>query len=532
MTTLVQDVNIIISGFMGTGKSSVGRALADQLGLPFVDTDQVIEERLGMTISRIFEEHGQSFFREQESLLASELSESTGQVIATGGGTLVFEKNRQALGAKGIIFNLNCSPEEILRRLQDTGDRPLLQAKDRLARIQAILQERQPAYAAANYQIDTTARPVDQIVDRIIEICKDEGYCAELFKVAFPSGSYNIWFGKGFLHRAGDILRRGGIDGTIAIVSNRNVFRIHGEALLQSLESAGFAVRVITIPDGEEYKTLRTVRHLYDRFLDFDLDRTSTIVALGGGVIGDIAGFAAATYMRGLSFVQVPTTLLAQVDSSIGGKVGVDHPRGKNLIGAFYAPKLVITDPDVLSTLPREQLLIGLAEVVKASIIKSPSLFQKLERIGTEQLEDLIREAIKIKVDVVNEDPFEKGSRAILNLGHTIGHGLETASNYQFQHGQAVSLGMVVAAKIAVKISLCTADAERRIADLLQKLGLPIACDTVSPTAVFTAMATDKKKQHGKLRYVLPTRIGEVIVTREVPEEVVREALGEVFLAL
>lgn len=530
MTKLLRDFNIIISGIMGAGKTQVGNLLAQRLGVLFVDMDQVIEERLGSTVSQIFEVYGESFFREQESLLAAELSRAAPQVIATGGGTLVSEKNRQALAASGVIFNLNCAPEEIVRRLRDKADRPLLQGQDRLTRLQALLEERQPAYSQAHHQIDTTALSVEEVVDRIVSICCAEGYCADVFQVDFPLGSYNIWYGNNLTRRAGEVLRRAGIEGTLAVVTNRNILRLHGRALLESLESAGFEAHAITIPEGEEYKTLRTVRRLYDRFLDLKLDRTAVIVALGGGVIGDIAGFAAATYMRGIPVVQVPTTLLAQIDSSIGGKVAVDLPRGKNLVGAFHAPRLVVTDPGVLSTLPEEQVRMGMAEVIKAGVIRSSHLFEHLERSGTSQLDEAIRQAVKIKVDVVGEDPFERGSRAILNFGHTVGHGLEAASNFGIQHGEAVSLGMVAAVKIATKLSLCGADVEERIVSLLRQVGLPITRQVVSTSAIITAMSADKKRQHGKLRFVLPTRIGEVTITGEVPEEALRAALDEVFL--
>ncbi len=593
--TLTSDKNIIISGFMGTGKSTVGRVLAERLGWPFVDTDQLIEQRLGMSVGEMFSKYGENFFREKECLLASELAKTTGRVIATGGGTLVSAANLEALSATGLVFNLTCDPEEIVRRLQHLTDRPLLQGSDRLARIEELLVARQAAYASIPFHVDTTPLSVDEVAEHILEICREQQRASglliprpstqqpEVFRVSFPLGSYDVWFGESALSQAGGILRQNGLSGVVAVVTSQNVFRLHGRTLLRSLESAGFVTHKIKIPDGEQHKTLRTVQRLYDRFVDLKLDRTSTIVALGGGVGGDIVGFAAATYMRGLPLVQVPTTLLAQTDSSIGGKVGVDLARGKNLVGAFYPPRLVITDPLTLRTLPDEEFRTGLAEVVKAGVIRSRGLFEALERYssprrhgdtegagecspplggqeeaaltlalsqreretssplrasvspwcngagGWDKLISIIREAVQIKVDVVREDPFERGVRAILNYGHTVGHAIETVSQYRVRHGEAVSVGMIAAAKIAVKAGLCAPEVEARMANLLRRLELPTEY-VCSPDAVFSAMSTDKKKRHGQLRFVLPKDIGEVIVTSEVPEGAVREALDEVCL--
>ncbi|MFQ5875569.1 MAG: 3-dehydroquinate synthase, partial [Dehalococcoidia bacterium] len=277
------------------------------------------------------------------------------------------------------------------------------------------------------------------------------------------------------------------------------------------------------------FKTLEAVNFLYERFIKGGLDRSSVVLALGGGVIGDTAGFAAATYMRGVPLVHLPTTLVAIVDSSIGGKVGVDHPRAKNLIGAFYQPRLIAADLAALNTLPDIEFRCGLAEVVKVGVISSPALFAHLEKEGPTPLSWVIEESIAVKVRVVEEDPFEQGRRAVLNLGHTFGHAFESLSHYTLRHGEAVSRGMVVAARVAVELGLCEEAIERRLVSLLAEFGLPVAWEgfELEPEQVWEAMALDKKKRGKALRFVLPKGIGEVIVTEQVPKGVVLRALEE-----
>ena len=341
-----------------------------------------------------------------------------------------------------------------------------------------------------------------------------------------PLGDYEVLIGEGLLSQMGALLRQRGLVGGVGIVTNPVVGGLYVQRVQEGLAEAGLDAVVFTVPDGEAYKTLDTVRGLYERFLEAGLDRSSTLVALGGGVIGDMAGFAAATYMRGLPLAQVPTTLLAMVDASIGGKVGVDLPRGKNLVGAFKQPALVVVDPSTLATLPDEEVRCGLAEVVKAGVIGSPPLFVHLEDQGAEPLCRVIQEAIAVKVAVVEEDPFEGGGRAALNLGHTFGHALERLSGYRLRHGYAVSIGMGVAARVAPRMALSDPAVEARLRGLLERFGLPTAYSGFAPEEVWEAMASDKKKRGRGLRFVLPVRIGEVIVTDEVPKEVVLQALA------
>ncbi len=341
-----------------------------------------------------------------------------------------------------------------------------------------------------------------------------------------PSGSYPIYLRENGLRDAGDLLRERGFSGKCAIVTNPTVGQHYADPLVETLRAAGFSPVVCEIPDGETHKTLATVAGLYDRFLAAGMERTSPIIALGGGVTGDITGFAAATYLRGAPFVQIPTSLLAMVDASVGGKTGVDLPQGKNLVGAFKQPEMVLIDPDVLSTLPGAEFRSGMAEVLKHGIIANETLFESLQS-GNFSLLWMLEEAVRVKVDVVQSDPFERGRRAVLNLGHTFGHAFEKLANFELRHGDAVAIGMVCAAQLAVELGHCAADTAARIIHAIEFLDLPTAIPAHDPEIVWQTMTTDKKKAGGIIRFILPRAIGDVDVFDDVPETVVKSILEQ-----
>jgi shikimate kinase/3-dehydroquinate synthase len=285
---------------------------------------------------------------------------------------------------------------------------------------------------------------------------------------------------------------------------------------------------IIEMPDGEAAKTLATAAFLYNRLAEAGLERDDPVLALGGGVVGDVAGFVAATYMRGVPFVQIPTTVLSMVDSSVGGKVAVDHPLGKNLIGAFKQPEVVVANTSVLLSLPAAERTSGLAEVVKHGLIGAPDILDSLEKDGVTDLAWLIARAIRVKIDIVQEDPFERGRRAELNLGHTFGHALEVVSAYGLRHGEAVSIGMVAATRLAARLGLCSPDLARHMESILDRLGLPVRHQGYPADAIWAAMASDKKRKAGRLRFVLPERPGKMVITDGVPRELVLEVLDEI----
>lgn len=342
----------------------------------------------------------------------------------------------------------------------------------------------------------------------------------ESVKVSLGARTYEIHIGPGLLGGIGPALARLGFTGKAAVVTDRAVARHYAAPVLRSLRRAGFAAEQIVLPGGERSKTLRSVEVILDRLVRARFERGSVVVALGGGVVGDIAGFGASVYLRGIPYVQVPTTLVSQVDSSVGGKTGVNHPSGKNLIGAFHQPHLVLIDPDTLRTLPRRQWLAGLAEVIKYGVIADERFFGYLEAhmdgivgMAREPVMRIIARSCEIKAEVVSQDERETGLRRILNYGHTVGHALEALGRYRtWIHGEAVAIGMIQEADLARSLGLCDAAVVDRQRDLVRRARLADALPRVSCTALWRAMQLDKKVRQGRVHCVLPERIGRVVV--------------------
>lgn len=359
--------------------------------------------------------------------------------------------------------------------------------------------------------------------------------------VSLPQQSYDIAIAAGGLSQLGQALggcQSPALGRKVLVVSNPKIFHHYGQGVIADLSAAGFEVASCLLPAGERYKTLNSVQKIYDRALANRLERSSTILALGGGVVGDMAGFAAATWLRGINVVQVPTTLLAMVDAAIGGKTGVNHPQGKNLIGAFHQPRLVLIDPTVLQTLPRREFQAGMAEVIKYGVIWDGSLFEQLEQanrldqlryLSPEVLSEILVRSAQAKVDVVTKDEKEGGLRAILNYGHTIGHAIESLGRYrQFNHGEAVALGMVAVGQIAVDLKCWQEDCAQRQLSLIQKAGLPTRLpQTIETPAVLAMLQLDKKVESGRVRFVLPTQIGTVTIKDQVPTHFIERSLNK-----
>ncbi|OGW52923.1 MAG: 3-dehydroquinate synthase [Nitrospirae bacterium RBG_13_43_8] len=356
----------------------------------------------------------------------------------------------------------------------------------------------------------------------------------EKVRVELGERSYDIIIGSNILSSIGVFLKPFGFSPKVAVVSNPTVYPLYGGVVATSLEKAGFDILTVTIPDGEEYKDLLWVEHIYNMLLKAKLDRSSCIVALGGGVIGDITGFVASTYMRGISYIQMPTTLLAQVDSSVGGKTGVNHKLGKNMIGTFWQPRLVRVDVETLKTLQKREFLAGIAEVIKYGVIWDEELFDFLEakrkkilNLDREALMYVIKRSCEIKAEVVSKDERESGLRAILNFGHTIGHAIETVTGYRkYLHGEAVAIGMHLEAKLAGMLNLFDDRKTLRIKALIDAYNLPSEMPQgIDVDHVLSAMELDKKAVAGKLRFVLPEKIGKVRIQKGVAEKVIRDLL-------
>ncbi len=496
-------VNVILVGPPGAGKTSVGRALAARLGWPFVDVDTEIVAQAGKPIAQIFRDDGEAVFRKYERDQIVSLAARRGHVIAPGGGALLNPENRAALERSGVLVCLRATPEVLLGRVAGS-DRPLLQG-DPGARLRALLAERAPLYDSIAEQVDTTGLRVAEAAAVIAQRLEPR----ELVITA-PGFEHTVTLGYGLLARLPEVLDGRGLGRPAALVCDDVVA---GQTWLNAVD----APRVV-VPTGEQNKTLETVRAMYERFLELGLDRGSIVVAVGGGVIGDMTGFAAATFMRGLRWVNVPTTLLAMVDASLGGKTGVDLPQGKNLVGAFHPPALIVSDPLTLNTLPGPELRSGLAEAIKHGVIDDVELWrQYVARPALGGIDQLAR-AIAVKARVVSEDPYERGRRATLNLGHTIGHGVESASGYRLRHGEAIAIGLAAEARLAGVLGLASASLADEVADVLTRAGLPITAPGLDPEDVRVAMSSDKKKTGGRLKFALPASIGDVRWGVEVPE--------------
>ena len=354
--------------------------------------------------------------------------------------------------------------------------------------------------------------------------------------VNLPTNSYEIAITPDSLKQLGNQIKQLNLGHKVLVISNPEIFGHYGKICLESLKAAGFETYSHLIPAGETHKTLDSIQQVYDVAQANHLERSSIFVALGGGVIGDMTGFAAATWLRGVNFVQVPTSLLAIVDASVGGKTGVNHPQGKNLIGSFYQPKLVAIDPTLLKTLPAKEFRAGMAEIIKYGVIWDRDLFSKLEHhheldnlnsVGAQLLETTISRSCQAKAEVVAQDEKESGLRAILNYGHTIGHAVESLTHYQqFVHGEAVAIGMVAAGKIALEMGLWTKEEAQRQDALIVKAGLPTNIPPeIAIADILETIKSDKKVKAGKVRFILPTAIGKVIISDLVTPEIITKAL-------
>ena len=557
---------IVITGPPGTGKSAAGRAVAERQGSAFVDLDEAIAAAAGRSIAEIFAHEGETGFRtrEREAVRALALAHEMPCVIATGGGTCLDTDNRADLTALGPIVCLTAPAAAIAERLgaDRARPRPLLGgSRPTVAAVEALLATRQPLYDSFPLQVDTTGRRIADIAAGILDLVapdsppgasasprprsgrgvaerSEAGVRAIPVRASVeslprgPRPGYGVLVGPGLLDHLGLHLTARGITGRAVIVTDTNVGPLYAGQACDSLKAAGIDAATVELPAGESSKTMETVARLYDAFLAHRLDRDGTVIALGGGVVGDTSGFAAATYLRGVTLAMVPTSLLAMVDAAIGGKTGVNLPAGKNLAGAYKHPALVLADPTVLATLPPDVVSEGLAEVVKAAIIADPELFAELERAGVPTGGDaaawteVVARSARVKAAIVSDDPAEHGRRILLNLGHTFAHALEKATDYRMTHGQAVAVGLVAAARLAERVGIATeAGLADRVEALLRALGLPVRWSGPAVTDVQAAMWVDKKRAGGRLRFVLPAAVGDVRVVEDVPTEDVREVL-------
>ena len=539
--------NIFLVGLMGAGKTTIGRLLARKLNRRFVDADHEIEARTGATIPWIFEIEGEACFRRREADVIRDLSAQQGLVLATGGGAVLDPKSRALLAERGTVIYLRASIGSILQRTAHDKNRPLLQTADPRGKLEQLWTERDPLYREiADLVIDTGRPNVQSMVQTILDQLAAQEHARArkhartamneqahiTLNVELGERSYPIEIGAGLLDDAALLARHIG-GHKVAIVTNTTVAPLYLDKVAGHLRAAGRDVLEIVLPDGEEHKNWQSLNLVYDALLQHKCDRKTTLVALGGGVIGDLTGFAASSYMRGVPFVQIPTTLLAQVDSSVGGKTGINHPLGKNMIGAFYQPRAVIADTATLATLPARELSAGLAEVIKHGAILDADFFDWIEA----NIEPLIardRHAIgyaiarscEIKSDVVRKDEREGGLRAVLNFGHTFGHAIENGLGYgAWLHGEAVGCGMVMAADMSARLGLIEPAAVERVRALVRAAGLPAVAPDLGEARWIELMEVDKKNEGGEIRFILLKPLGSPAITTA-PLDVLRSTLA------
>lgn len=514
---------IFLYGPPGSGKSSVGRFLAEALALDFFDLDTVVEEKAGSEIPAIFAAEGESGFRARESEALKTVLANGAGVVALGGGTLLDAENRDLVAEAGSVLCLDGPAETLLFRLSDSNEvRPLLEG-DRDDKLKSLLEERAEHYASFPLKLDThELTPAQTALAAQVKLGR--------FRIRGMGSDYDVVVDEGGLSQVGAWMADHDFRGTVALVTDETVGALYAAQVSAAVRSSGMQVNPYQIPPGEDQKTLSTAADIWDFFARSRMERNSVVLALGGGVVGDLAGFAAANFMRGIAWICLPTTLLAMVDASVGGKTGVNLPRGKNLVGAFHAPRAVCMDIATLKTLPDIEISNGLAEVVKHGIIADPALFdlcgRGLQAIWQE-MGTLISRAVAVKLRVIQEDPYEAGLRETLNLGHTIGHAVEQASMYRIRHGEAVAIGMVVEARLSRILGIADDNLEKRISAVLSGIGLPVDIpDLINRSDLIEAMMMDKKRAGDKLRFSLPVKVGEVRTGIEVAPEDVLRVLG------
>jgi len=529
---------VALIGFMGSGKTTVGRRLGQLLGWRFADLDEEIVESRGMTIPQIFSSEGEPAFRGYErarvATILDSLPEQEGLVLALGGGTLEDAETRAALKARAGLVYLEIEPEAAWQRARGSG-RPLAQGKKAF---EELLVSRLPMYEeVADWVLPASGRTVEELA---AEIAEDLGAARDRWAAAWgrrlrATGRPSVIVGgRGALDDIASHALEAGERGRRAfVITDVNVQEAWGRRVNSLLGPMAQAGGMLVLEPGEETKNVSALESCWDWLAERGARRDDVVVALGGGVIGDLAGLAAATYQRGISLWQIPTSLLAQVDSSVGGKTAINLGTGKNLVGAFYQPDLVIVDPETMKSLPEVEYRGGLGEVVKYGLLRSEGLLARLEddagRIAArdgETLSELVKVCVAYKADVVEDDEFDKGGRAVLNLGHTIAHALEVTCGYgAMTHGQAVALGLLPALMVSERMLGLPSSVRSRVRDLLVSFGLDVVVDIPDTATVIEATRRDKKVVAGSSGFVGLRAVGDPVWGLDVPAEVFADAL-------
>ncbi len=534
--------SIVLVGLMGAGKTSIGRRLAARLGLPFRDADQEIELAAGCTIPELFARYGEAAFRDGERRVIRRLLGGDPIVLAFGGGAFIDPDTRAITQREAVSVWLRCALPTLVRRVVMRDNRPLLAGRDHEQTLRELMELRYPVYAEADVVVDCGDEPPEITTSDVVSVLLG-WQPARRVSVTLSSCSYDVVIGENLLARAGALLASKLPQKRAVVVTDEIVARLHLQTLLESLSQTAISASAIIVKPGEASKSLTSYGDVVDRLLDAGVERRTAVIALGGGVIGDLAGFAAATTLRGLPFVQIPTTLLAQVDSSVGGKTGVNTRRGKNLVGAFYQPRIVLADTSTLGTLPPRELKAGYAEIAKVGLIGDAVFFDWCERNGqavvsgdSDAQAEAIKRACAFKASVVGNDEREEkpnDGRALLNLGHTFGHALEAEYGYDggLLHGEGVAIGLGLAFRLSARLGLCPQAEAERVVSHIAGVGLPAELSMLnrrfSATSLIGHMRRDKKMRDGSLHFVLTRGIGQAFTCADVPLGAVQELLRD-----
>jgi shikimate kinase/3-dehydroquinate synthase len=505
---------LLLSGFMATGKTTAGRLLAEKTRRPFVDLDQAIEARLGLSISEIFAQSGETGFRAEERReLERILADQTGPapVVALGGGALLPRDLRLKALDQAVVVTLEASPAEVARRAGGVTTRPLLAGSDPETRARDLMAQRAQAYAEAHARLATDGVAPEAVSERLHALWQRDPIA-----VAAGPSSYTVEVGANLV--ASRLAEYVGAASLALVVTDENVGPLHAKTAHAALGKLHRPGSDVVLDAGERHKHIGTVERIWKAMLHAGADRKSVLVGLGGGVVTDITGFSAASFMRGVRWVGAPTTLLAMVDASVGGKTGVDLEQAKNAVGAFWQPSGVLCDTTLEATEPLRGYVSALAEVVKTALIGDPDLFALLEREtprvrarDPELVTEIVRRSVRVKARVVGQDEREGGLRAVLNLGHTVGHALESQAGFErLTHGEAVSLGLVAALHIGETLGATPPDLRERAVRLLAALGLPTDLSQEPLLEAVALIGLDKKRAGKMLRFVVARGVGAV----------------------
>jgi len=515
-------MNIIITGFMGSGKTTIGKAIAEKLSMGFIDTDDLIERNKNLSVSEIFERFGEKYFRNLEREVVEELKRINNCVISTGGKTLLFEKNLNSLLGKGLLITLTVDPEILWERLKKDKKRPLLKGITK-ENFFNLYNERALRFKKFPNKIDVSNLSEKDSIDKVLRFLTEK---KEDIEVKVGEKVTKIVFKRFLLKSFEEILS--GQDGKIFLICDKNVFKIYRE-YLKDITSNYFL-----IPGKDRNKNFRNVEKIWKWLIKEKVKRDSLILSIGGGVIGDICGFVSSTILRGVTHYHIPSTILSMLDSSIGGKNGINFNSMKNAIGTISPPEMVFIDPLLLSTIPSKEISAGIVEGLKAGLIGDPEILHLIEEkfplikmIDIETVEKFLLRAIKVKKNIVEKDPYEKNIRKILNLGHTLAHAIESQQKYKIPHGEAVGIGLIYSLKISEDLGICPKGLKERIKNILEKLGLKTSIKG-RMDFLMEAMKIDKKSTERGIDFVLLKGIGKPVLMRGLSEKIMFDSLKEV----